>query len=63
MCLTKPQKIKKINDQKAELENGQIVSLNLIENLQPGDWILTNANLAISKITAEEAVEINNYFK
>jgi hydrogenase maturation factor len=63
MCLTKPQKIKKINNQNAELENGQIVSLNLIENPQAGDWILTNANLAISKITPAEAEEINNYFK
>ena len=63
MCLTIPVKIKKVNGAEAELEDGRKVNIALIKDSKKGDWILTNANLGLSKISAKEAKEINNYFK
>lgn len=61
MCLTSPQKIKKVNGQAAELTNGRMINIALIKKPKAGDWVLANANLALTKITAKEAEEINNY--
>jgi len=63
MCLTTPVKIKKIKGIEAELADGRKISIALIEKPKKGDWILANANLGLSKISAKEAKEINNYFK
>ncbi|MEK7168055.1 MAG: HypC/HybG/HupF family hydrogenase formation chaperone [Patescibacteria group bacterium] len=58
-----PFEIKKIVGNKAELEGGRRVSLDLVADPQVGDWVLVNADLAVSKVTKDEAQEINNYFK
>ncbi|MDO8669199.1 MAG: HypC/HybG/HupF family hydrogenase formation chaperone [Candidatus Buchananbacteria bacterium] len=63
MCLTIPLQIRSIEKTMANLSDGRQVSLALIKNPQPGDWVLTNADLAISKVSEEEAKEINNYLK
>lgn len=77
MCLTTPHKIKKVNGHKAELNDGRIVDISLLlmdkaglprrtpnaVRGKAGDWVLANADLAVSKITAAEAKEINNYLK
>jgi len=63
MCLTVPLKVKKISGPVAELADGRKVSIALVKNIKAGDWILTNANLALNKISAKEAKEINNYLK
>jgi len=63
MCLTTPVKIKKIKGTEAELADGRRISVVLIEKPKKGDWLLANANLAVSKITAKEAKEISNYLK
>ena len=63
MCLTTPLKIKAIKKELAELSDGREVSLALIDNPRVGDWVLANADLAVSKVSAKEAKEINNYFK
>ncbi|MFA4871963.1 MAG: HypC/HybG/HupF family hydrogenase formation chaperone [Patescibacteria group bacterium] len=63
MCLTKPVQIKKINGRKAELSDGRQVNIALIGKVKTGDWVLANADLAVKKITAKEAAEINNYLK
>jgi len=63
MCLTKPQKIKKVNGQVAELANGRLINIALIKKPKAGNWVLANADLALTKITAKEAEEINNYLK
>jgi hydrogenase maturation factor len=63
MCLTSPYKIKKIKGQLAELNNGRKVNVAFIKNLKAGDWVLANADLAVAKVSAKEAKEINQYFK
>lgn len=62
MCLTTPVKVKKVNGLKAELADGRKVSIAFAGKLKKGDWVLANADLAVSKITAKEAKEINNIF-
>lgn len=44
------------------MENGRIVSIALVNDVKKGDYVLTNADLAIKKISAKEASEINEYF-
>jgi len=63
MCLTVPLKIKKIKGQTAELVDGREVDIALVKDIKEGDWVLTNANLALDKISQKEAEEINNYLK
>jgi len=63
MCLTIPAKIDKIDGGQAKLIDGRMVNINLIKEPRVGDWLLVNADLAVSKITAKQAKEINNYFK
>lgn len=63
MCLTLPLEIKAINDQMAELSDGRLVNLSLIDQPQVGEFVLVNADLALSKVSAYEAQEIINYFK
>lgn len=63
MCLTLPAKIKEVKGETATLVDGREVNIALINNAKKNDWVLTNANLAINKISAQEAKEINNYFK
>lgn len=62
MCLTTPVKIKKVNGQTAELADGRRINIALVDKVKKGDWILVNANLAVSKISKKEANEINGYF-
>ena len=62
MCLTTPLKIKAIKKELAELSDGREVSLALIDNPRVGGWVLANADLAVSKVSAKEAKEINSYF-
>lgn len=60
MCLTLPLKIERIiGNNQAWLSDKRKVNTSLIKNLKVGDWVLANADLAISKISAKEAKEIN----
>ena len=67
MCLTLPVQIHKIlNKDRAQIISmGEKVDVNtkLVGKLKIGDWILTQADLAINKITETEAREINKLFK
>ena len=63
MCLTKPFKIKSIDGAAAVLDDGRRVDLGMLKGAKTGDWVLANANLAVTKISAQEAKEIKNYFK
>lgn len=67
MCLTIPVQIHKIlnKDSAQIISRGEMVNINtkLLGNLKIGDWILTQADLAINKITEAEAIEINKIFK
>lgn len=62
MCLAIPGKIKKIfDDNTAEIEIGGItknVSLDLIEKVKEGDFVLLHAGFAIEVIDQKKALEI-----
>ena len=58
MCLATPFKIKKIHNNKAILNINRQIDLALISDAKAGDWLLCHANLAINKISEEEAQEI-----
>ncbi len=62
MCLAIPGKVKKIfDDHTAEIEIGGIVknaSLDLIDHVKEGDYVLLHAGFAIEVIDQKEALEI-----
>jgi hydrogenase maturation factor len=57
MCLTVPRKVIKIKDGKALLQDGRWVK-SLAGKLKPGDMVLAQADLAIEKITKNQAGEM-----
>ncbi|MDD3539282.1 MAG: HypC/HybG/HupF family hydrogenase formation chaperone [Atribacterota bacterium] len=63
MCLAIPGKIiKKINHQEAEVLLGSIkkvVRIDLLPEVEVGDYVLIHAGYAISKINPSEAREIS----
>lgn len=63
MCLTIPHKIISLDDQVATVETAnkgkKQVSVAALSALKVGDWVLVNANIAVQKIDAAEAKEIN----
>ena len=62
MCLAIPGKVKKIfDDHTAEIEIGGIVknaSLDLIDHVKEGDYVLLHAGFAIEVIDQKDALEI-----
>ncbi|MHC2995155.1 MAG: HypC/HybG/HupF family hydrogenase formation chaperone [Candidatus Atribacteria bacterium] len=62
MCLAIPGKVKKIfDDNTAEIEIGGIIkraSLDLIDQVKEGDYVLLHAGFAIEVIDQKEALEI-----
>ncbi len=63
MCLTLPAKIKAISGLQARLEDDRVVKIAGLQSVSVGDWVLVNADLAVAKISGQEAQEINNYFQ
>jgi hydrogenase maturation factor len=63
MCLTTPVKIKKLKGVEAELADGRIINVAMAGRVKTGDWVLANANLGLSRISAKEAKEISNLLK
>jgi hydrogenase maturation factor len=63
MCLTVPLKIKQVKGQTARLSDGREVNIVFTDKVKKNDWVLTNANLAVAKISDKEAKEIKNYYK
>lgn len=66
MCLATPLKIIKINGSKAETEaEGHIheIDLSLLENAKTkeGDYVIAHENMAIHKLSAEEAKQILSF--
>ena len=63
MCLTIPHKIIRLNDQvaivKTAKQGEKQVSVAALSDLKIVDWVLVNANIAVQKIDAAEAKEIN----
>jgi hydrogenase assembly chaperone HypC/HupF len=67
MCFSLPAKVTKVIDKKtAEIiqhNQKRQIKTELLKDININDWILTNADMAVSKITEDEAKTINNYFK
>jgi len=60
MCLSIPARIVSIDGSMAEVSAGGTIfkaGLQMIENANPGDYILLHAGFAIQKISEEEALE------
>jgi len=60
MCLTRPTQIKKISGNLALIGAGKTawkIDVSLIKNPRVGDWVLSQADLAIEKISAKDAKE------
>ncbi len=60
MCLSIPVKIISIEGNMAEVSAGGTIfraGMQMIEDAQPGDYVLLHAGFAIQKISAEEAEE------
>ena len=60
MCLSIPAKILSIDGNMARASVGGAIvntSLHLVEDLQPGDYVLIHTGFALQKISEEEALE------
>jgi hydrogenase expression/formation protein HypC len=58
MCLSIPAEVLEINGKKAKVSVGGVLydaSIELLENIKPGDFVLLHAGFAIEKINREEA--------
>ena len=66
MCLTCPKQIIKIEDKKVLLKDShgkESEALTIKGDIKKGDWVLTQANLILEKISKKEADEINKLFQ
>lgn len=57
MCVGLSAKVVKISDGTAVIDAGgakREVSAQLLENLEPGDYVMVHAGVAIAKITEED---------
>ena len=57
MCVGLSAKVVKISDGKAVIDAGgakREVSAQLLEDLEPGDYVMVHAGVAIAKITEED---------
>jgi len=67
MCLSIPYKIEKIEGKKATVKTqnakSRNIGLNLVKNLRVGDWVLVLNDLAVTKISSQEAKQIINLYK
>jgi hydrogenase expression/formation protein HypC len=66
MCLSIPAKVVDIKDNIADVSVGGAIfkaGLQLVENIEVGDWILLHTGFAIRKINEEEALETLKIFK
>ncbi len=65
MCLGLPAKVINIDGGNAEVETMGVVnkiSIELLENVQPGDYVLVHAGCAIQIIDQEEAARTIDIF-
>lgn len=60
MCLSVPAKIISVEGHTAKASVGGAIvdtSLHLVEDVQPGDYVLIHTGFALQKISEEEALE------
>ncbi len=68
MCLTFPYQIIRFEDQVTAIAHDlkkqeKRVTISALVDIQIGDWVLVNANLAMQKIPADEALELIKLLK
>lgn len=66
MCLSIPAKVISVEGEMAIVSVGGTeyeASLQLLDNVNPGDYILLHTGFAIQKISEEEAIETLKVFK
>ncbi len=60
MCVGLSAKVVSVDDDTAVIDAGgakRKVSADLIEDLEPGDYVMVHAGVAIAKITSDDAAE------
>jgi len=60
MCLGVPAKVIKVDNDLAQVSIGEIeyqANIGLLENVQPGDFIILHAGFGIEKVDPEEVAE------
>lgn len=66
MCIAVPGKVVSIDDKSAKVDFWGVlreVSLELLDNVQIGDYVMVHAGYAIEKIKLENAEEIIRLYK
>ena len=66
MCLAVPMKIIKIEGKVATVEIGRVrrqISLNLVDDVKVGDYVIVHAGFAIQKLDQKEAEKTLRLFK
>ncbi len=66
MCLAIPAEVLKVDGNKGVVDYGgleQEVSLDLIEDVHPGDYVLVHVGFAIEKLSKDAALETLAIFK
>ncbi len=66
MCLAIPAEVLKIDGNKGVVDYGgleQEVSLDLVEDVHPGDYVLVHVGFAIEKLSKDAALETLAIFK
>jgi len=66
MCLAIPAEVITVEGNKAVVDYGgleQEISLDLVENVGPGDYVLIHVGFAIEKLSKEVALETLAIFK
>jgi len=57
MCVGLPAKVQKVSDGMAVIDAGgaeRTVSAEMIDGLEPGDFVMVHAGMAIAKITGDD---------
>lgn len=52
-----------MTEKQAKMEDGRLVNLIIAESVSRGDWLLVKSNLAVSKLSENEAKEIKKAIK
>ncbi|HLF33912.1 MAG TPA: HypC/HybG/HupF family hydrogenase formation chaperone [Cyclobacteriaceae bacterium] len=66
MCLSIPAEVIEVNGDMARVSIGGTIydaSLQLVENIKPGDYILLHTGFAIEKLDREEALSTLELFR
>jgi len=66
MCMATPVKIRlKVKSEKCKVlvEGDKKIDISLVPEAKAGDWLLVHGNLAVNKISAEEAKNIFKLIK